>query len=34
VSLMMDAAEMAVYGGTDVEATLRDAQANAQSLMP
>lgn len=34
VSLMMDAAEMAVYGGVDVEATLRDAQANAQALMP
>lgn len=34
MSLMMDAAEMAVYGGVDVEATLRDAQANAQALMP
>ncbi|AEQ52763.1 ABC transporter substrate-binding protein [Pelagibacterium halotolerans] len=34
VSLMMDAAEMAVYGGVDVEATLADAQANAQALMP
>ncbi|WMT90943.1 ABC transporter substrate-binding protein [Pelagibacterium sp. H642] len=34
VSIMMDAAEMAVYGGVDVEATLRDAQANAQALMP
>ncbi|ODT74105.1 ABC transporter substrate-binding protein [Devosia salina] len=34
VKMMMDAAEMAVFGGTDVEATLADAQANAQALMP
>ena len=33
-SLMMDAMEMAVFGGADVEATLAQAQANAQSLMP
>ncbi|WP_332719310.1 ABC transporter substrate-binding protein [Pelagibacterium mangrovi] len=33
-SIMMDAAEMAVYGGVDVQATLTDAQANAQALMP
>jgi hypothetical protein len=25
---------MAVYGGVDVQATLADAQANAQALMP
>ena len=33
-SLMMDAMEMAVFGGADVQATLADAQANAQALMP
>src|SRR5690606_26426491 len=33
-SIMMDAAEMAVYGGVDVEGTLADAKANAQALMP
>lgn len=33
-SIMMDAMDMAVFGGVDVEATLRDAQANAQALMP
>jgi multiple sugar transport system substrate-binding protein len=31
---MMDAVEMSVFGGADVEATLKDAQANAQALMP
>ncbi|UXN71841.1 ABC transporter substrate-binding protein [Devosia neptuniae] len=31
---MMDAVEMSVFGGTDVAATLADAQANAQALMP
>jgi len=34
VKTMMDAVEMAVFGGADVEATLADAQANAQALMP
>ena len=34
VKTMMDAAEMAVFGGADVAATLADAQANAQALMP
>jgi len=34
VKTMMDAVEMAIFGGADVEATLRDAQANAQALMP
>ncbi len=34
VKTMMDAAEMTVFGGTEVEATLADAQANAQALMP
>ncbi|ODT74106.1 ABC transporter substrate-binding protein [Devosia salina] len=31
---MMDGMEMAIFGGADVEATLADAQANAQALMP
>ena len=31
---MMDAVEMSVFGGADVDATLADAQANAQALMP
>jgi multiple sugar transport system substrate-binding protein len=31
---MMDAVEMSVFGGADVAATLADAQANAQALMP
>ena len=31
---MMDAVEMSVFGGADVEMTLKDAQANAQALMP
>ncbi len=31
---MMDAVEMAIFGGADVEATLLDAQANAQALIP
>lgn len=31
---MNDAVEMSIFGGTDVEATLKDAQANAQALMP
>jgi len=31
---MMDAVEMSIFGGTDVAATLADAQANAQALMP
>ena len=34
VKLMMDGAEMAVFGGADVQAALSDAQANAQALMP
>lgn len=34
VKTMMDSVEMAVFGGADVEATLVDAQANAQALMP
>jgi multiple sugar transport system substrate-binding protein len=34
VKTMMDAVEMSVFGGADVEATLVDAQANAQALMP
>ncbi len=34
VKTMMDAVEMSVFGGADVEATLADAQANAQALMP
>ena len=34
VKTMMDSVEMAVFGGADVEATLADAQANAQALMP
>ena len=34
VKTMMDAVEMSVFGGADVEATLMDAQANAQALMP
>lgn len=31
---MMDAVEMSVFGGADVQATLAEAQANAQALMP
>ena len=31
---MMDAMEQAVFGGSDVEATLKSAQDQAQSLMP
>jgi len=31
---MMDAAELAVFGGGDVAETLRAAQDQAQSLMP
>lgn len=34
VKTMMDAVEMSIFGGADVEATLTDAQANAQALMP
>ena len=34
VKTMMDAVEMSVFGGADIEATLADAQANAQALMP
>ncbi|NGP16970.1 ABC transporter substrate-binding protein [Devosia aurantiaca] len=34
VKTMMDAVEMSVFGGADVESTLVDAQANAQALMP
>jgi multiple sugar transport system substrate-binding protein len=34
VKTMMDSVEMAVFGGADVAATLTDAQANAQALMP
>jgi multiple sugar transport system substrate-binding protein len=34
VKTMMDAVEMSVFGGADVEATLVDAEANAQALMP
>lgn len=34
VKTMMDAVEMSVFGGADVEATMADAQANAQALMP
>ncbi|KFL25641.1 ABC transporter substrate-binding protein [Paradevosia shaoguanensis] len=34
VKLMMDGAEMAVFGGADVQSALSDAQANAQALMP
>jgi multiple sugar transport system substrate-binding protein len=34
VKTMMDAVEMAVFGGADVAATMADAQANAQALMP
>jgi multiple sugar transport system substrate-binding protein len=34
VKTMMDAVEMAVFGGADVPSTLADAQANAQALMP
>lgn len=34
VKTMMDAVEMSIFGGADVEATLADAQANAQALMP
>lgn len=34
VKTMMDAVEMAVFGGADVAATLADAQGNAQALMP
>ncbi|WP_240229369.1 ABC transporter substrate-binding protein [Devosia lacusdianchii] len=34
VKTMMDAVEMSVFGGADVAATLADAQANAQALMP
>ncbi|KKB12298.1 glycerol-3-phosphate ABC transporter substrate-binding protein [Devosia geojensis] len=34
VKTMMDSVEMAVFGGADVQATLADAQANAQALMP
>jgi len=34
VKTMMDAVDMAVFGGADVQATLADAQANAQALMP
>lgn len=33
-SIMMDAMEMAVFGGAEVAATLANAQANAQALMP
>lgn len=34
VKTMTDAVEMSVFGGADVAATLADAQANAQALMP
>jgi multiple sugar transport system substrate-binding protein len=34
VKTMMDSVEMAVFGGADVQATLVDAQDNAQALMP
>lgn len=34
VKTMMDAVEMSVFGGADVQATMADAQANAQALMP
>ncbi|WP_342358736.1 ABC transporter substrate-binding protein [Terrarubrum flagellatum] len=34
VKTMMDAAEMSVFGGVDVGATLKTAQATAQRLMP
>jgi multiple sugar transport system substrate-binding protein len=34
IKTMMDAAEMAVFGGAEVGPTLADAQANAQALMP
>jgi multiple sugar transport system substrate-binding protein len=34
VKTMMDAVEMAVFGGADVQPTLADAAANAQALMP
>lgn len=34
VKTMMDAVEMAVFGGADVQPTLADAEANAQALMP
>lgn len=34
VKSMMDAVEMAVFGGADVQATMAEAQANGQALMP
>lgn len=34
VKTMMDAVEMSVFGGADVQVTMADAQANAQALMP
>ncbi|MCP8884139.1 ABC transporter substrate-binding protein [Devosia sp. XJ19-1] len=34
VKTMMDAVEMSIFGGADIEPTLIDAQANAQALMP
>lgn len=34
VKTMMDAVELSIFGGADVEATIADAQANAQALMP
>lgn len=34
VKTMIEAGEMAVFGGADVAATMADAQANAQALMP
>lgn len=34
VKSMMEAVEMSIFGGADIAATLADAQANAQALMP
>jgi multiple sugar transport system substrate-binding protein len=34
VKTMIEAGEMAVFGGADVASTMADAQANAQALMP
>tara|TARA_R110002020_G_scaffold14693_6_gene52164 strand:- start:3228 stop:4532 length:1305 start_codon:yes stop_codon:yes gene_type:complete len=34
VKMMIEAGEMAVFGGADVASTMADAQANAQALMP
>ncbi len=34
IKTMMDAAEMATFGGADVAATLKSAQEQAQGLIP